>query len=59
VHCNAEHSAEQLTIQHNLQLLTNNTRHSDTDVRHGCYIAHNVSMDLQVQSYAGMLHEYF
>ena len=25
---------------------------------HG-YIAHNVSMDLQVQSYAGMLHEYF
>ena len=35
VHCNAEHSAEQLTIRHNLQLSTNNTRHSDTDVRHG------------------------
>ncbi len=23
------------------------------------YVAHSVSMDLQVQSYAGMLHEYF
>ncbi len=28
---------------------------SDTDV----YIAHSVSMDLQVQLPAGMLHEYF